>query len=216
MKNLIFLAFTIFAACTAAQYDKDESFAELPKDTEGLSVATFAGGCFWCTEAVFERVEGVRYVVSGYSGGETKNPTYKEVSRGQTTHAEAIQVYYDSEKVNFETLLDVFFLGAHDPTQVNRQGPDIGPQYRSIAFYRNDEEKKAIQTKIEALEKSDFAEPIATQVKAFDTFYPAEVYHQDYYPANQDNPYVRNVSRPKVEKFESKFEHLLKSKYRKE
>jgi peptide-methionine (S)-S-oxide reductase len=215
MRFLFFLIFSILVSCSTAQYDKDESFAKLPKNTENLSIATFAGGCFWCTEAVFERVEGVKYVISGYSGGERVNPTYREVSAGRTTHAEAIQIYYNSDVVSFETLLDVFFLGAHDPTQVNRQGPDRGPQYRSIAFFRNEEEKKAIQLKIEKLESSKFDEPIATQVVKFEVFFPAEKYHQDYYPANQGNGYVQQVSKPKVEKFEKSFPELLKAEYKK-
>lgn len=214
MRNVFFAAFLFLTACGTAQYENDKSFAELPENTEGLEVATFAGGCFWCTEAVFERVQGVKHVVSGYSGGEEQNPTYDQVSRGKTTHAEAIQVYYNPETVSFDKLLEVFFLGAHDPTQVNRQGPDIGPQYRSIAFFRDEEEKKAIREKIDEYEKEKFSEPIATQVAPFDAFYPAEKYHQDYYPANQDNPYVQKVSKPKVEKFEKKFPGLLKKEYR--
>ncbi|MCH2215588.1 MAG: peptide-methionine (S)-S-oxide reductase MsrA [Flavobacteriales bacterium] len=213
MKYLFFISFSLLVACSTAQYEKDESFAKLPKNQEGLSIATFAGGCFWCTEAVFERVKGVKYVISGYSGGEIENPTYREVSSGKTTHAEAIQVYYDQEVVSYDILLDVFFLGAHDPTQVNRQGPDRGPQYRSVAFYRSLAEKKAIQSKIEELEEIEFTEPIATQVSSFSVFYPAEKYHQDYYPAHQNNPYVQNVSKPKIIKFEKKFRELLKADY---
>jgi len=215
MRLLVFFTFSLLVSCGTAQYEKDETFADLPENTENLSLATFAGGCFWCTEAVFERVKGVKYVISGYSGGERANPTYREVSAGRTKHAEAIQIYYNPEVVTFETLLDVFFLGAHDPTQVNRQGPDVGPQYRSIAFYRSDLEKKAIQSKIEKLEKSNFTEPIATQVRSFETFYPAEKYHQDYYPANQNNGYIQQVSKPKVEKFEKSFPELLKAEYKK-
>jgi peptide-methionine (S)-S-oxide reductase len=214
MRTAFILSLLFFAACSTAQYPKDESFAELPENTENLSIATFAGGCFWCTEAVFERVEGVKYVISGYSGGERANPTYRDVSYGRTTHAEAIQIYYDADVVSYSTLLDVFFLGAHDPTQVNRQGPDRGPQYRSVAFYRNDAEQKAIVGKIEELEKSKFSEPIATQVVPFEAFYPAENYHQDYYPANQDNSYIQQVSKPKVEKFEKNFPELLKAEYK--
>jgi peptide-methionine (S)-S-oxide reductase len=215
MKNLLFFAFIFFASCSTAQFEKDESFADLPENKENLSEATFAGGCFWCTEAVFERVEGVKYVISGYAGGERANPTYREVSAGRTSHAEAIQVYYDPNIVSYETLLDVFFLGAHDPTQVNRQGPDVGPQYRSVAFYRSDDEKKAIHSKIEKFEKTKFQEPIATQVRPFEAFYPAEKYHQDYYPANQDNSYIQQVSKPKVVKFEKAFPELLKAEYKK-
>lgn len=202
-------------SCSNAQYEKDESFAELPENKEYLSVATFAGGCFWCTEAVFERLKGVKYVISGYAGGDKANPTYREVSAGRTTHAEAIQIYYNEDAVSYETLLEVFFLGAHDPTQVNRQGPDRGPQYRSAAFFRNESEKAAIQTMIKKLEDSKFDEPIATQVVPFKAFYAAEKYHQDYYPANQANGYIQQVSKPKVEKFEKNFPQLLKEKYQK-
>lgn len=215
MRFLFFLTFSFMISCSTAQYEKDESFAELPENEENLSIATLAGGCFWCTEAVFERVKGVKYVISGYSGGEEPNPTYRNVSSGNTTHAEAIQIYYNADVVSFETLLDVFFIAAHDPTQVNRQGPDKGPQYRSVAFYRNEKEKAAIQSKIEKLEKSKFDMPIATQVEAFAVFYPAEKYHQDYYPANQNNGYVQQVSKPKVMKFEKSFPQLLKPEYKK-
>jgi len=188
-----------------------DEMASLPTDTEGLEIATFAGGCFWCTEAVFERVKGVKYVISGYSGGTDKNPTYKQVSYGKTTHAESIQIYYNPQEVSFEKLLDVFFLGAHDPTQVDRQGPDVGKQYRSIAFYRNAEEKKAIESEIKKLNAFEkFSKPIATEVKKFEKFYPAEKYHQDYYPNNMGNPYIQSVAKPKVEKFEKKFTELLK------
>lgn len=193
----------------------DEEMASLPTDTEGLEIATFAGGCFWCTEAVFERVQGVKYVISGYSGGEEKNPTYKEVSYGKTSHAESIQIYYDPDVVSYEKLLDVFFLGAHDPTQVDRQGPDRGKQYRSVAFYRNSDEKEAIEAAIKKINKSGkFSDPIATEVVKFEKFYPAEKYHQDYYPANMGNPYVQNVSKPKVEKFEKNFAPILKEEFK--
>jgi len=193
----------------------DEEMATLPTDTEGLEIATFAGGCFWCTEAVFERVKGVEYVISGYSGGAEKNPTYKEVSYGKTTHAESIQVYYDPDVVSYEKLLEVFFLGAHDPTQVDRQGPDRGKQYRSVAFYRNTKEKAAIEAEIKKINASDkFSDPVATEVVKFEKFYPAEKYHQDYYPDNMGNPYVQNVSKPKVEKFEKNFKSLLKDEFK--
>lgn len=194
--------------------DQDE-FAKLPKNTEGLSIATFAGGCFWCTEAVFERVNGVKHVISGYSGGAEKFPTYRTVSAGATSHAEAIQIYYDPNIVSFNTLLDVFFKAAHDPTQLNRQGPDVGKQYRSVAFYRNSEEKEQIEKEIAELEKNYFEKDIVTQIMSFEKFYPAEKYHQDYYESNLDNSYVYNVSRPKVVKFEKNFSDLLKPEYKK-
>ncbi|HKL02660.1 MAG TPA: peptide-methionine (S)-S-oxide reductase MsrA, partial [Cryomorphaceae bacterium] len=172
------------------------------------------GGCFWCTEAVFERIIGVKYVISGYAGGDEPNPTYKEVSYGQTTHAEAIQIYFDPNKVSYKKLLEVFFRAAHDPTQVNRQGPDRGPQYRSVAFYRSAEEKAQIENEIREVEKTLYDDSVATQVVPFEKFYPAEKYHQDYYPANQDNRYIQTVSKPKVVKFEKMFPELLKPRYK--
>jgi peptide-methionine (S)-S-oxide reductase len=218
MRNIfLFLSLVFSVGCLSSEVDTSgdqNEMAELPTDTEGLDVATFAGGCFWCTEAVYERIEGVKYVISGYSGGQEKNPTYKEVSYGKTTHAEAIQIYYDPKVVTYETLVTVFFKGAHDPTQVDRQGPDRGRQYRSVAFYRNSKEKEIIEKEISKIEESGYySEPIATEVVPFEVFYPAEKYHQDYYPDNMSNPYVRNVSKPKVEAFEAKFPELLKKEY---
>jgi len=216
---ILLLSLTSLNSCNANGIGNtpqgDQEMASLPTDIDGLEIATFAGGCFWCTEAVFERVKGVKYVISGYSGGVEKNPTYKEVSYGKTTHAEAIQIYYDPKIVSFDQLLEVFFLAAHDPTQVDRQGPDRGKQYRSIAFYRNQKEKSAIGNEIKKLNDSNkFADPIATEVVKFEKFYPAEKYHQDYYPDNMGNPYIQNVSKPKVVKFEENFQTLLKEEYK--
>lgn len=214
------LSILLLAACTTGSVDsngqgeKESEMAVLPANAEKYAVATVAGGCFWCTEAVFERIKGVEYVVSGYAGGSESNPTYEGVSAGRTSHAEAIQIYYDSKTVSFETLMHVFFTAAHDPTQLNRQGPDTGTQYRSMAFYRSDSEKIAIDTEIAKLQKEDvYQAPIVTQVVAFDKFYTAENYHQDYYPSHQSNPYIIGVTRPKVEKFEKKFSELLKDEY---
>lgn len=213
----LYALFSLFALAVNCQ-DKGEQSSVSTKSTEqqlmqkqGESIATFAGGCFWCTEAVFERVRGVDRVVSGYAGGNTDNPTYESIGTGTTGHAEAIQIYYDPSIVGFETLLEVFFLGAHDPTQVNRQGPDVGTQYRSIAFYRSNQEKEEIENYIKTLEGSNkFERPIATEIKEFEIFYPAEDYHQDYYPAHPGNPYIQQVTKPKVEKFEKNFNSLLK------
>ncbi len=208
------LSLTNCNASTIEITQDQNDFAELPTDIEGLSIATFAGGCFWCTEAVFERVEGVKYVVSGYAGGDEMNPTYGDVGSGRTTHAESIQIYYDAKAVDYETLLNVFFIGAHDPTQVNRQGNDVGPQYRSVAFYRSQSEKEEITKKIKELESlNENSEPFATEVVPLEKFYPAEKYHQDYYPHNPNNSYVQNVTRPKVEKFEKHFSNILKPEY---
>lgn len=211
------LSFFLLSACTGTtvdsqgQNDKSGGMAELPTDGDKYAVATLAGGCFWCTEAVFEQLNGVEYVISGYAGGIESNPKYNDVSAGITSHAETIQIYYDPKVINFKSLLEVFFTAAHDPTQLNGQGSDIGEQYRSIAFYRTDEEKQAIESEIQTINASKiFESTIVTQVVPFKKFYPAEKYHQDYFPANQGNPYVQNVTRPKVEGVKEQFPTLLK------
>ncbi|WP_022821843.1 peptide-methionine (S)-S-oxide reductase MsrA [Hymenobacter norwichensis] len=179
---------------------------------QGLAVATFAGGCFWCTEEIFEEVKGVKYVVSGYSGGKEANPTYEQVGSGQTSHAESIEVYYDAKQVSFQQLLDVFFLAGHDPTTLNRQGPDAGTQYRSIAFYRTPAEKQQIEATIKQVNASKhYANPIVTQVLPFSKFWPAENYHQGYYRIHPENPYVQSVSTPKIMKFRKAYPQLLKN-----
>ncbi|MBS9461533.1 peptide-methionine (S)-S-oxide reductase MsrA [Flagellimonas sp. 389] len=172
--------------------------------------AYFASGCFWCVEAIFESVEGVKEVYSGYSGGTEKNPTYEDVAYGRTTHAEAVEVYYDPEVISFDKLVQVFF-GSHDPTSLNRQGPDRGAQYRSIAFYKNEAQEKAIRDYIALLEsKNAYDRPIVTQIEAFETFYKAEGYHQDYERKNPNNSYIRNVSIPRLNKFKENFGDYLK------
>jgi len=181
---------------------------------EGTAEATFAGGCFWCTEASFERIQGVIDVVSGYSGGEKEYPTYEAVSYGRTNHAEAIQVFYNPEEITYETLLDIFFT-AHDPTQLNRQGPDVGKQYRSAIFYHNQTQKEQAEAFMTMLEKKGaYDKDIVTKLNAYDTFWVAEQYHQDYYINNPGNPYIQRVSKPKVKKVEEKFADLLKKEYR--
>jgi peptide-methionine (S)-S-oxide reductase len=175
-------------------------------------MATFAGGCFWCTEEVFEEVKGVHAVVSGYSGGREDNPTYEQVSRGETGHAEAVEVHYDPQQVSFATLVEVFFRAAHDPTTLNRQGPDAGAQYRSVAFYRTAQEKQTLEDAMARLNASrQYARPVVTQVVAFERFWPAEAYHQGYFRLHPESEYVQRVSAPKVEAFRRKFPHLLKS-----
>ena len=183
-----------------------------PTPQQGLATATFAGGCFWCTEEVFEEIKGVQAVVSGYSGGREANPTYEQVSRGATGHAEAIEVHYDPQAVSFATLVEVFFRAAHDPTTPNRQGPDAGAQYRSVAFYRTAEEKKTIEDAIARLDASrQYGSPVVTKVVAFQQFWPAEAYHQGYFRLHPESGYVQRVSTPKVEAFRRKFPKLLKS-----
>lgn len=173
--------------------------------------AYFASGCFWCVEAIFESVKGVKEVYSGYSGGSEKNPTYEDVSYGRTHHAEAVEVYYDPNVISFTQLVQVFF-GSHDPTTLNRQGPDRGAQYRSIAFYKNDEEKKIIQNYMGQLETKNVYgnRPIVTEVKPFEKFYMAEGYHQDYEKRNPNNSYIRNVSIPRLNRFKENFQSYLK------
>ncbi len=182
---------------------------------EALSEAVFAGGCFWCVEAVFERVEGVEEAISGYAGGTTPDPTYKKVASGMTDYAESVIVYYDSTAVSYEDLLTAFFSG-HDPTQLNRQGPDVGPQYRSAIFYADAYEQEKAEAFIEQLEKSGkYKKPIVTKLSPLSTFYTAEGYHQDYIVHNPNQPYVVGVSMPKIEKFMKAHPELLKPKYRK-
>jgi len=178
---------------------------------QDYETAYFASGCFWCVEAIFESVKGVKEVYSGYAGGTEKNPTYEEVSYGRTTHAEAVKVFYDPEVISFTQLVQVFF-GSHDPTTLNRQGPDRCPQYRSIAFYKHDKEKKIIQDYMNKLETENVYgdRPIVTEVKAFDTFYMAEEYHQDYEKRNPNNSYIRNVSIPRLNRFKENFQSYLK------
>ncbi|TDQ29271.1 peptide-methionine (S)-S-oxide reductase MsrA [Zeaxanthinibacter enoshimensis] len=186
--------------------------ADLPQDLSEYDTAYFASGCFWCVEAIFESVRGVAEVVSGYAGGKEENPTYEAVSYGRTTHAEAVKVYYDKEKVSFQELVQVFF-GSHDPTTLNRQGPDRGPQYRSIAFYQNESEKAFIEQYIKALEENKvYDQPIVTEVEPLEKFYKAEEYHQDYEHKNPDNSYIRNVSIPRLNRFKQNFPGYLKEK----
>ena len=179
-------------------------------DTQSLEMATFAGGCFWCTEAVFERVKGVRDVVSGYSGGFQKNPTYKQVSYGKTDHAECVQIHYDPSQVTYRDLVEIFF-ATHDPTTLNRQGPDIGKQYRSAVYYHSQDQKEITEAHIEKLTSDRvYSDPIVTEVKAYQKFYPAEDYHQDYYEKHPDHPYIVAIAKPKVEKFQKRFKDHLK------
>ena len=179
--------------------------AAQPTDT-----ATFGTGCFWCTEAIFQQVEGVEKVTSGYGGGHVAHPSYKEVCTGTTGHAECIQVVYNPAKVTFDELLEIFWQ-THDPTTLNRQGNDVGTQYRSVVFYHNNEQKeKAEKYKAELDKSGAFNNPIVTEVTAFTNFYAAENYHQDYYNQNGSEPYCYMVIRPKLEKFEKVFKKKLK------
>jgi len=180
--------------------------------TDQTDTATFATGCFWCTEAVFEELNGVLSVTSGYSGGANPNPTYKEVCTGETGHAECVQVVYEPNKISFDELLEVFF-EVHDPTSLNRQGADVGTQYRSAIFYHNEEQRRKAEYYKNELNKSGaYDKPIVTEIAAASKFYPAEDYHQEYYDNNKNsNPYCSVVIRPKLEKFEKVFAKKLKT-----
>lgn len=212
MKKLLFIFATSFALFSCAhESDNVEPTIEKAeaKDLSKLSTAYFASGCFWCVEAVFESVRGVEEAVSGYAGGEIENPTYYQVGSGKTKHAEAVMVYYDPEVVSYATLVDVFF-NSHDPSTLNRQGPDAGPQYRSVAFYKSDEEKKIIESKIEAILESGEYGRVTTQIIPFEVFYDAEDYHQDYERNNPNNGYVKAVSIPRLNAFKAKMPEVLK------
>lgn len=176
-----------------------------------LDTATFGTGCFWCTEALFEQLKGVQSVTSGYSGGQTENPTYKEVCGGETGHAECVQIVYDPAVISFDELLEVFWQ-VHDPTTLNRQGADVGTQYRSVIFYHSAEQKQKAELYKAELDKAGaFDKPIVTEITAFTRFYTAENYHQEYYELNKNtNPYCAVVIRPKLDKFEKVFKDKLK------
>lgn len=170
-----------------------------------MEKATFGAGCFWCVEAIFQKIDGVNSVESGYSGGHVENPTYKQVTEGNTGHAEVIQISYDSEKVRFEDLLEIFWK-THDPTTRNRQGNDIGPQYRSVVFFHDDDQKRSAERiRKELGESGAFENPIVTEIQPFTKFYKAEDYHQNYFNLNSNQPYCAYVIQPKMEKFKKVF-----------
>lgn len=217
---LLFALTAVYCTAPSQNTQNDQSAERLTvspaslteAEKEQLDTATFAGGCFWCTEAVFERTKGVKSVISGYTGGTQKNPTYKQVSAGMTDHAEAVQIYYDPEVITYQQLLEVFF-GTMDPTQLNRQGPDVGEQYRSAVFYHDQEQQRLAESYMDKLGASGkYDEPIVTQLVPFEKFWVAEDYHQDYYELNPGNPYIQSVAKPKVKKFKKNFPDLLKDK----
>lgn len=216
MKSIYYLFTFLITLSACKNQNTSSSDNELalkePVQTEpiqGKQRAYFASGCFWCVEAIFESLQGVDEAVSGYSGGSEKNPTYKQVSYGNTSHAEAVEVYYDPNVIDFKTLVEVFF-GSHDPTTLNRQGPDRGAQYRSIAFYQNDEEKAIIEQTIKRLNENKYDGEIVTQVLPFQKFWKAEGYHQNYEVNHPNDPYIKGVSIPRLNRFKAKFPELLK------
>lgn len=213
IKGLSLVLSLIFSSCTAKEKPVvKEEFKEPVKIKvkEDMEVATFAGGCFWCTEAVFLEIKGVQKVVSGYIGGKTINPTYKEICTGETGHAEAIQITFNPNEVAYEDLLEVFF-GTHDPTTLNRQGADVGTQYRSEIFYHSEAQKTKAENYIQLLEKEKlYDKKIVTKVSSATVFYPAEDYHQNYYNQNSSQGYCQMVIAPKLEKLRKYYKSKLK------
>lgn len=216
MKFIIgFASFVFLLSCTQApsQNEKQKELAQLtPVQTtavNGIHKAYFASGCFWCVEAVYESVNGVQESISGYSGGHTENPTYQSSNTGRTGHAEAVEIYYDPTVVSFAQLVDVYF-GSQNVTQKYGQGPDNGSQYRSIIFYQNDKEKKIIEEKVKEQEAIYGKGKVAAEVMPFQKFWKGEAYHQNYEARNPYNPYIQNISIPRLRRFQNKFPHLLK------
>lgn len=208
----VILSLVVLSGCAQTQSGKEKIPEGIKQKTSSNeAVATFAEGCFWHTEIVFQSLVGVRDAVSGYAGGNDTHPDYEKVSSGETGHAESVQVFYDPSKISFETLVKAFF-ASHDPTQVNRQGNDVGTQYRSIAFYRNEKEKQVIEAEIKRItDEKQYAKKVVTEVKPYVNFYPAEEYHQEYILHHPENPYVQNVSIPDFERFKKEFKGNFKS-----
>lgn len=220
MKNFVFYIATVLMlySCANAQTSAtgtDDNFAKVPAPKAGQAVATFGGGCFWASSEAFLELKGVDKVIAGYAGGSTKNPTYDEVCTRTTGHAEVVQVYYNPQEISYTTLAQAFFY-AHDPTTLNRQGPDEGTDYRSIAFYRTPEEKSTLEEVIKQINGSKhYSNKIVTQVVPFKIFYPAEIYHQGYFRKHGDSQYIESVSLPKVLKMREAMHAYLKPEFQK-
>ena len=214
--SLSFAFLSLQASCQSNEKNKQAEATAQNEQTpikvptqDGLDRAYFASGCFWCVEAVYESVKGVQESISGYSGGHTENPTYDSSNTGLTGHAEAVEIIYDASIVSFSDLVDVYF-GSQNVTQVNGQGPDNGSQYRSIIFYQNAEQKAIIDTKIAEIEKVIGADKVAAQVLPFQKFWEGEGYHQNFERLNPNHGYIRNVSVPRLKRFQKKYPQLLK------
>jgi peptide-methionine (S)-S-oxide reductase len=209
----LFLFLFLLASCKAEVPQTQFSIEDMsikPEFTDTTAVATFGAGCFWCVEAIFQDLKGVYSVESGYMGGEKKDPTYKEVCTGTTGHAEVCRIVYDPRVLTYKELLEIFWQ-THDPTTLNRQGNDVGTQYRSAIFYYSDEQKQEAEFYKSELDKSGaFSDPIVTTLEKVDVFYPAEDYHQNYFNENGEQPYCAFVIKPKVEKFKKAFSTRLK------
>ena len=201
----------VFALATCSMFAQNKATDKKIKQSN-FETITLAGGCYWCVEAIYENLNGVKSVISGYAGGKTVSPTYEEVCTGKTGHAEVVQITYDKNFTNLDEIFNVFFT-VHDPTTLNRQGADVGTQYRSAIFYKNEEQKKAAQSIINALTKGKiYDSPIVTTLEPLTKFYKAENYQQNYYANNKSQPYCKLVIQPKIEKFEKLFKDRLKNK----
>jgi peptide-methionine (S)-S-oxide reductase len=215
MQKILFsslLAIFSLMSCAQTKTKKEQKNMSEVKIPDGVltEIADFGSGCFWCTEAIFQRLEGVYSVRSGYGGGHVENPTYEQVCDKTTGHAELVRIVYDPKKITFDELLEVFWK-THDPTTPNQQGADVGPQYRSVIFYHSAEQKEKAEKYKAALDASGaWDKPIVTTIEAFKNYYPAELYHQNYYNDNQNQGYCRYVIQPKLEKFEKVFKAKLK------
>jgi peptide-methionine (S)-S-oxide reductase len=212
--NICLLTSIFIVGCAQAQNSKaDESFAKIPQPAGNEKVATFAGGCFWSLSEGLSELKGVNKVIAGYAGGKTKNPSYEDVCTKTTGHAETVQVYYNPDVISYAVLAQAFFY-AHDPTTLNRQGPDEGSDYRSIAFYRSPEEENILKEVIKKVNESHHCtNPVVTVLLPFTMFYPAENYHQGYYKLHKDNPYIVNVSEPKVLKLRKAMNAQIKPEF---
>lgn len=211
LSSILFALTLPLLSCQASPENKltsDANTSAIHVDQSNLDTATLAGGCFWCIEAALEQIIGVQEVVSGYSGGDAKTADYRTVSTGRTKHAEAVQVYFDPSILSYETLLKVFFT-AHDPTQLNYQGPDHGPQYRTAIFY-HDEAQKSTAAKVMDAIKGNYNRPVVTELNQFEAFYLAEEYHQNYEKRNPYQPYILRISKPKVERVKQTYPELIK------
>jgi len=215
VSSLLTGALMFMLACSSnAQNEKtiakQTGSTSMEQNEGNLETATFGAGCFWCVEAIFEEVKGVKTVVAGYAGGHVENPTYKQVVRGNTGHAEVTRIAYDPSVVSYEQLLEVFW-HTHNPTTLNRQGNDVGPQYRSVIFYHNEEQKKIAEESLNRTDASDLWEdPIVTEIQPLSNYSQAENYHQDYYANNPNAGYCQVVIAPKLKKFRKDFSHMLK------
>ncbi len=215
-KIVLYLAgiLLVYGCANGQASHKSTDFAAVPKPAAGEQVATFGGGCFWSMSEALSELKGVDKVVSGFAGGTTANPSYEDVCTRTTGHAEVVQVYYDPKAISFATLAEGFFY-AHNPTELNRQGPDEGTDYRSVAFYRSPEEKKMLEEAVAKVNASKhYNDKVVTQIVPFKVFYPAEKYHQGYYKTHMDNPYIAAVSEPKVKKFEAAMKPYLKPEFK--